>query len=326
MPKAVWKGSLNLGLVNIPVSLHAATEPKDVRFHLVDKAGRRVRYRRFVDVDDGADVPASSVDATDASDSAVARGGASPTPNVEPSPASAGGGYQAGTREVEVAYRDLMRGFEVEGDRLVTLEPDEIERARPQPSHTIDLEHFVRLNDIDPIFFEKSYFLAPRYGTHAAKPYTLLLRAMRETERVGIGRFVLRTKPHLVAVRAAGDVLALETMYFGDEVRNPKEIVSWLESVEVQPREVAMAEQLISMLETRWDPSAYSDEYREELLRIIAEKTPTELIDEPEEARSSAVEDLMAALKASVEAARQKPKPEATSRHEATARNVPGGR
>ena len=78
------------------------------------------------------------------------------------------------------------------------------------------------MDDIDPIFFEKSYFLAPRYGTHAAKPYSLLLRAIQDTGRVGIGRFVLRTKPHLVAIRAAGDVLALETLYFGDEVRNPK--------------------------------------------------------------------------------------------------------
>ena len=169
------------------------------------------------------------------------------------------------------------------------------------------------MDDIDPIFFEKSYFLAPRYGTHAAKPYSLLLRAIQDTGRVGIGRFVLRTKPHLVAIRAAGDVLALETLYFGDEVRNPKEIVSWLQGVDLQPREVEMAERLISMLETEWDPSAYSDEYREELLRIIGEKTPTEIIDEPEGASSSAVEDLMEALKASVEAARRKPKPQGSS-------------
>src|SRR6185436_1804628 len=222
-------------------------------------------------------------------------------------------GPHEGPREVEVAYHDLMRGYEVEPDRLVTVEREEIERARPQATHTIDLEHFVRLGDIDPIFFEKSYFLAPRYGTHAAKPYTLLLRAMQESGRVGIGRFVLRTKPHLVAVRATADVLALETLYFGDEVRNPKEIVSWLQGVEVQPREVAMAEQLISMLETGWDPSAYSDEYREELLRIIAEKTPTEFIEEPEGAPSSAVAGLMEALRASVEAARHNPKPKPSS-------------
>ena len=308
MPKSVWKGSLNLGLVNIPVSLHAATDPKDVRFHLVDKVGRRVRYRRFVEIErDMKDSLSSSADAREVLGSSEARISESRGPEIEPSPALTASDQHAEPREVEVAYRDLMRGFEIDRNHLVTLEPEEIERARPQPSHTIDLEHFVRLADIDPIFFEKSYFLAPRYGTHAAKPYTLLLRAMQESGRVGIGRFVLRTKPHLVAIRAAGDVLALETLYFGDEVRNPKEIGSWLQGVDVQPREVEMAEQLISMLETEWDPSAYSDEYREELLRIIEEKTPTEIIDEPEETRSSAVEDLMEALKASVEAARKNP-------------------
>ena len=313
MPKAVWKGTLSLGLVNIPVSLHAATEPKDVRFHLVDEAGRRVRYRRFVEMDSGADEPApfpgEAREVREAPRSTEGESGARRTPDNETTLPSTLGDDREGPIEVEVAYRDLMRSYEVDGDRIVTLEPEEIERARPQASHTIDLEHFVRLADIDPIFFEKSYFLAPRYGTHAAKPYTLLLRAMQESGRVGIGRFVLRTKPHLVAIRAAGDVLALETMYFGDEVRNPKEIVSWLQGVEVQAREIEMAEQLIAMLETEWDPSAYSDEYREELLRIIAEKTPTEIIDEPEEAPSSAVKDLMEALRASVEAARQKPKP-----------------
>jgi DNA end-binding protein Ku len=246
-------------------------------------------------------------------DSSVDGGGTEPLPDEPVRPSSSDHWHRGGTDEVEVAYDDLKRGYEVDRERLITLEPEEIERARPQPSHTIDLEHFVRLDEIDPIFFEKSYFLAPRYGTHAAKPYTLLLRAMQESGRVGIGRFVLRTKPHLVAIRATAEVLALETLYFGDEVRNPKEIVSWLQGVEVQTREVAMAEQLISMLETEWDPSTYSDGYREELLRIIAEKTPTEIVDEPEEGQSSAVEDLMEALRASVEAARQKPKPKPSS-------------
>jgi DNA end-binding protein Ku len=311
MPKAVWKGSLNLGLVIIPVSLYAATEPKDVRFHLVDRAGRRVRYRRFVETEsDSADPPIPSR-------AAGSVGPETPIPGEAISsldPADPKDRREPG--QIEVAYEDLVRGFEVDRDRLVTLEPEEIERARPQPSHTIDLEHFVRLDDIDPIYFEKSYFLAPRYGTHAGKPYALLLRAMRDVGRVGSGRFVLRTKPHLVAVRAAGDVLALETLYFGDEVRDPKEIVSWLQGIQVEPREIEMAEQLISMLETEWDPSAYADDYREELLRIIAEKTPSEIVDQPDEVRSSAVEDLMQTLKASVEAARTRPKPKRSPRSE----------
>lgn len=287
MPKAVWKGSLSLGLVNIPVSLYAATEAKDVRFHLVDKAGRRVRYRRFVERD-----PDEEID-----------GGA-----ISP-PSSTGRGNAGEPGELEVAYEDLVRGFEVDRDRLVTLTPEEIVRARPQPSHTIDLEHFVRLEDIDALYFEKSYYLAPQYGTDARKPYVLLLRAMQDAGRVAIGRFVLRTKPHLVAVRAANDVLALETLYFGDEVRDPKEIRSWLQGIEPTPREVEMAAQLIAMLEADWDPSAHADEYREELLRIIAEKTPSDISGEPWEVQGSAVEDLMEALKASVEAARETKRP-----------------
>ena len=139
-------------------------------------------------------------------------------------PASSTGQADSGhPREFEVAFDDLVRGYEVERDRFVMVTPEEIVRARPQPSHTIDLEHFVRLEDIDPLYFEKSYYLAPRYGTDARKPYALLLRTMQETGRAAIGRFVLRTKPHLVAIRAANDVLALETMYFGDEVRDSAE-------------------------------------------------------------------------------------------------------
>ena len=312
MPKAVWKGSLSLGLVNIPVSLYAATEAKDVRFHLVDRAGRRVRYRRFVERDPDAEGNLASSVRQDDFDTADDRPGGIDGGAV--APASSTGQADSGhPREFEVAFDDLVRGYEVERDRFVMVTPEEIVRARPQPSHTIDLEHFVRLEDIDPLYFEKSYYLAPRYGTDARKPYALLLRTMQETGRAAIGRFVLRTKPHLVAIRAANDVLALETMYFGDEVRDPAEIKSWFQGIEPTPREIEMAEQLILMLEAEWDLSAYADEYREELLRIIAEKTPNEIIDEPEKEPGSAVQVLMAALKASVEVARQRPKPKPSS-------------
>jgi DNA end-binding protein Ku len=316
MPKAVWTGSLSLGLVTIPVSLYAATEPKDVRFHLVDRAGRRVRYRRFVDVDGDADDQAASRVASQEDpgpDTAFPGGDAEGTSIISPVSSE----IRDGQREVEVPYEDLMRGFEVDRDRLVTLDPQEIERARPQPSRTIELEHFVRLEQIDPIYFEKSYYLAPRYGSHAGKPYVLLLRAMQDAGHVGIGRFVLRTKPHLVAIRAAGDVMALETLFFGDEVRDPREIASWLQGIDVERREIEMAQQLIAMLATEWDPAAYADEYRGELLRLIAEKTPIDVDREPEDVEGSAVEDLMAALKASVEAARKETRSPKTKRSRA---------
>ena len=204
----------------------------------------------------------------------------------------------------DLAYRDLLRGYEIEPGRFAMLEPEEIEQIRPQRSSTIELEDFVDLDDIDPVFFEKSYYLSPRRG--AGKPYSLLQQALERTRLVGIGRFVLRTKPHLVAVRTNGHALGLETLYFGDEVRSPSEIVDPAEE-NVSDREMKLAEQLVGMLATKWDPDSYSDEYRQGLLQIIAEKAP---LDTPDSAAASpptgtsAVEELMDALKRSVEEAK----------------------
>jgi DNA end-binding protein Ku len=138
----------------------------------------------------------------------------------------------------------------------------------------------------------------------ATKPYVLFHHAMREAGRIGIGRFVLRTKPHLVAIRPMERVLAVETMFFGDEVRDPADLAPDLESVEVAERELDLAVTLIETLKTDWDPDAYADTYRDELLRMLAERTPTKpAAEEPTPAGGSAVEELMAALKESVAAA-----------------------
>jgi DNA end-binding protein Ku len=197
-----------------------------------------------------------------------------------------------------------VRGYEVEPGRFALLEREDIERARPSRSSTIELEDFVELEAIDPVYFEKTYYVAPRRD--AANPYRLLVRALEGTRRVGIGRFVLRTKPHLVAVRPAGDVLALETLFFGDEVRPAAELVPPIEG-DVSPRELRLAEQLVEVLATDWDPGRYADEYREELLRIIAEKEPVGAA-EPSvaaaPAQGSNVEALMEALRRSVEDAK----------------------
>jgi DNA end-binding protein Ku len=303
MPKAVWTGNLSLGLVNVPVSLYAATQPKDVRFHLYDREGRRVRYRRVVEM--GPEDPWEPTSPAPSAASARAPSNDDvDEPSVPPTPRAPEPAEPEPFGEREVDYADLVRGVEIDRDRFVMLEQEEIERARPQPSHTIDLEHFVSLDEIDPIFFEKSYFLAPRRD--AEKPYLLLLKAMRNAGRVGIGRFVLRTKPHLVAIRPMEGVLGLETLYFGDEVREPREIVSTLAGIKVSAREIQMAESLIDMLAVSWDPNAYADEYREELLRVISEKTAQE-VEAPTTASSneSRIQDLMEALKQSVEAAKK---------------------
>ena len=283
MPRSVWKGTLSFGLVAIPVSLYPATEAKDVRFHLFDREGRRVRYRRVVETgpslgEPGQDdvEPATDPDAVD----------------------------DEGSAETEVAYDDLVRGYEVEPESYVFLETAEIERARPSPSRVIDLEQFVRLEEIDPVYFEKAYYVVP--GPGAEKSYDLLLRTLRETGRVGIGRFVLRTKPHLVALRPMEGVLALETLYFGDEVRDATRLVSGLEAAVTQ-REIDISKQLVEALATDWDPSQFADEYREELMRMISERTP-ERIEEPSEEPSadagSHMGDLMDALRRSVEQAK----------------------
>ena len=292
MPKAVWTGALSFGLVTIPVRLYPATEPKDVRFHLMDATGRRVHYRRFVEAP-----VASELDESDQRDEPAGetRPAATPSEPIEPSPVE------------EIEYRDLKRGIERDDGSVVLLDEGEIRSMQPERSRTIDIEDFVDLDDIDPVYFEKSYVVAPQQG--AEKPYALLLRAMEASGRAGIGRFVLRTKPHLVAIRPAGDALGLETLFFGDEVRDARKLAGEAGSVEVSEQELRLAEQLIDALKTEWNPAAYADTYREELLRKIAEAAPTTTVDDVRTsapAAGSQVEALMEALKASVAEAKKK--------------------
>lgn len=300
MPKAVWTGSLAFGLVNIPVRLYPATEPKDVRFHLMDARGRRVRYRRFVEAEGPEeDWTPSNVPQADAG-----------TPSSRT--ASSGTPRQPDQVEEEIAYEDLMRGVERDDGSVVLLGDDEIRSVQPERSRTIDIEDFVELNDIDPVYFEKSYIVAPQHS--AEKPYALLLVAMERSERAGIGRFVLRTKPHLVAIRPANGTLALETLFFGDEVREARRLIGDAGVAEVSERELELAQKLIATLNTTWNPEAYADTYREELLERIAQKAPAQIPEERAAAPSgSQVEALMDALKASVEQAKQK-QPKRSSR------------
>jgi DNA end-binding protein Ku len=318
MPRAVWTGGLSFGLVRIPVALYPATDPKDVRFHMVDRStGARVRYRRVVELDD--EPPTSTGEPGDDRevDRSAPRGLTSNADEMADHADAEGGGAPVGDeenpvvsraaptrREVEVAYEDLARGYDIDAERSVILERDEIERVRPRRSETIDIEDFVELGDIDPVYFEKTYYLGPRSG--AEKPYALLQQALDRAGRVGVGRFVLRTKPHLVGIRPTDGVLALETLFFGDEVRDPSTIAGRLAGVSVAARELAMAEQLVEMLTTDWDPSRYSDEYRQELLALVASKTPVPF-DEPEapSADRPGIDQLMETLKQSVERAKR---------------------
>jgi DNA end-binding protein Ku len=293
MAIAVWTGTLSFGLVTLPVRLYPATQPKDVRFHLYDREGRRIRYQRVVEA--GTE-PGSDRNELPPSDLAA---------DEDATPAREERSGTTASIEKPVAWDDVVRGVETDDGELVTVPREELERIRPERSRSIDIQDFVELEQIDPVYLDKSYYAVPM-TPEATKPYVLFHHAMREAGRIGIGRFVLRTKPHLVAIRPMEKVLAVETMFFGDEVRDPADLAPDLDGVEIDERELDLAVTLIETLKTDWDPNAYADTYREELLRILAERTPTKrAAEEPSPAGGSAVEELMAALKESVAAAQR---------------------
>ena len=206
----------------------------------------------------------------------------------------------------EVPYEQLVKGFELSPDTYVVIEPDELAAIEPKKTRTIDIEDFVEIDDIDPIYYDHPYYLAP--GPGASKAYALLLAALKDTERVGIARVVIRSKEQLVAIRPREDVLTMETLLFGDEVVSPSDLgeLPDPDDVKASKKEVDMARQLIESLSTEFDPSKYHDEYREAVLEMIERKAQGEEISvqAPEEAPAE-VPDLMAALEASIASAKR---------------------
>ena len=205
----------------------------------------------------------------------------------------------------EVPYEDVVKGYELTPDRYVVVEPTELEALDPKKTKTIDIEDFVDLAEIDPIFYDHPYYLAPGQG--GAKPYRLLLEAMRETEKVAIARVVIRSKEQLVAIRPMGDVLAMATMVFADEVVDAERLdeVPAADDIDTTEREVDMARQLIDSLAAPFEPGKYRDTYREEVLDLIERKAQGEQIAvQPAAEEPQPVPDLMAALKASIDQVR----------------------
>lgn len=201
----------------------------------------------------------------------------------------------------EVPFEEIVKGYELTPDRYVLIGPDELEALDPKVTKTIDIEEFVEIGDIDPIYYDHSYYLAPATG--GAKAYRLLLEAMREAGKVAVGRIVIRSKQQLCALRPIGDTMALSTMLFGDEVLAPDRLdeLDALSDVEATPRELAMAQQLIESLSADFDPSRFKDEYRERVLDLIERKAAGEEIAVTPEAEEVApAPDLMAALEASL--------------------------
>jgi DNA end-binding protein Ku len=207
----------------------------------------------------------------------------------------------------EVDYDDIVKGYEVSKGEYVIVTPDELEAVEPTRSRTIEIEDFVDRDEIDPIFFQKSYYVAPA-DESAKKPYALLLAAMQEADKVAVARFVMRGKQYIAAVRPAERILVLETMFFADEVRDPgeiEEVERFAGKVKVSARERAAAAQLVESLAAKWEPERYEDTYREEVLDLIRRKAKGEdiVVDRP--TAEPKVADLMEALEASIREARQ---------------------
>ena len=200
----------------------------------------------------------------------------------------------------EVAYDNLVKGYEIGPDRYVVITPEELEALEPEKTRTIDIEDFVDLDEIDPIFYDHPYYLVP--GTGAEKAYKLLLDAMKESNKVAIARVVLRQKEHLVAIRSRDDVLTMETLLFADEVIEPDNLDEMPEAKgKTTKKELEMAQQLIDSLSSDFEPEKYRDEYRDRVLDLIERKAQGEeiVVEAPKE-EPKKVPDLMAALEASI--------------------------
>jgi DNA end-binding protein Ku len=206
----------------------------------------------------------------------------------------------------EVPSEAIVKGYELSSGDYVTVEDDELAGLDPEASRTIDIEQFIELADIDPVFYDSAYHVAPDKAT--LKPYALLVQAMEESGKVAIARFVMRSKQYLCAIRPKDGALLLSTMVYADELNDPAEIgeIAGLEDVEVTDRELTMARQLVESLSDDFEPERFEDTYRTRVLELIERKAAgdDEIVAPPTPVAEDKVVDLMAALEASVREAK----------------------
>ena len=207
----------------------------------------------------------------------------------------------------EVAYQDIIKGYEVSDGRYVVVDPDELSQLDPTASRLIEILDYVDQSEIDPVYYDRAYYLAPD-GETAGKPYRLLTEAMQSAGKVAVARFVMRDKEYIAAIRAHDGMLVLSTMHHADEVADPADLGAdvFQPSVEVRPREVEMAEQLIESMTTSFEPERYPDEYRQRVLEYLEAKAEGEQVEvSAQRPEAGEVIDLMAALERSLDRARQ---------------------
>jgi DNA end-binding protein Ku len=294
MANSVWNGSLSLGLVVVPVRLYPAIQKKAVRFRELDRGGRRVRHIRVSEPEiDYEPLPLGTrfqIDYPSAPKPQLAQ-------RQEPGEQIS---RDIDTPARELAFEEIHKGFEVAPGEYVSMTRQEVAALAPERSRVIDVQQFVDVAAVDPIYFESRYYVVP--DREWSSPFRLLRQAMAAADRMAIAWFTLRSRRYLCAIRPFGDVMLLTTMVHADEVQKAD---FWIPDADAEPtdKELKMARLLIDTLSGPFEPERYPDEYRERVLRAIAEKTPSELAEStaPQPTR---VLDLMAALEASVKAAR----------------------
>lgn len=262
MPRAIWKGSISFGLVNIPVGLYSAETREELDLTMLDRRNMaRVRYKR-VNESSGREVP----------------------------------------------WDEIVKGYEYEDGQYVVLSEEDLKRANPEATQTVDIEDFVDVSEISPVYFDKPYYLGPQKKGH--KSYALLRETLRRAGKVGIARVVIRTKQYLAAVVPEEDVLVLEILRYAHELRDPDQLDlpgGSLRQLGISEREIEMAEKLVEGMAGEWRPEKYRDDYREDLLKLVetrVESGQLEGVEEPApkpRQEGAKVVDLMALLKQSVE-------------------------
>jgi DNA end-binding protein Ku len=316
VPTAIWTGSLSLGMVVVPVRLYPAIKKKAVRFRELDRAGRRVRHVRVSepDVESEPDAAAGPLPRPETrlrpEVVRAARFDATEKPNEE-SPA-----FEPGPPEV--AFDEIRKGFEVAPGEYVSMTRDEVAALAPERSRVIDVQQFVDVSAVDPIYFESRYYVVP--DREWSTPFRLLRQAMAAADRMAMAWFTLRSRRYLSVVRPFEDVMLLTTMVHADEIAGSD---FWIGGADSTPtdKELKMARLLIDTLSGPFEPERYPDEHRRRLLEAIEERAPIAAIAQGPPSPTKVL-DLMAALAASVKAAKaarhedQAPaKPRAKRRH-----------
>jgi DNA end-binding protein Ku len=255
--RAIWKGSISFGLVNIPIALYPATRKEEMKFRLLRKKDLSpVNYKR-VAAKDGKEVP----------------------------------------------WDEIVKGYEYEKGKFVVLNEKDFQRVDLEATQTVDIKDFVDLDEIDPMYFYKPYYLEPQKG--GDKAYTLLREALADGKKVGIAKVVIKTRQYLAGVKALKHALVLELMHFAEELADAEKL-HVPKKAEVGKREKEMAEALVKSMTSKWDPEKYKDDYREALMEVIEEKVESggeEIEEKPKEKKTpTKVIDLVAVLQESLKA------------------------